>query len=42
MQVAPNPQVDENEELPLANVKHVAFGPKGSYMATVQSRSKAL
>jgi hypothetical protein len=37
MEIVANPQIDERGHLPFAAVKHVAFGPKGSFMVTVHS-----
>jgi WD40 repeat protein len=37
MEIVANPQIDERGHLPFATVKHVAFGPKGSFMVTVHS-----
>ncbi|ELR17414.1 WD domain, G-beta repeat-containing protein [Acanthamoeba castellanii str. Neff] len=38
MEIVANPQIDERGHLPFATVKHVAFGPKGSFMVTTDYR----
>jgi hypothetical protein len=39
MEIVSNPQVyfDKSQHLPMAAVKHVAYGPKGIYMVTVRT-----